>query len=132
MIAVAPTRSAVEELEKIGFARALTVEGLLQDSSKQKQLAGNVLIVDEAGMVSSRQMSELLALAERSRIQILFSGDTRQLQSVEAGDALRVLEQESRLKSVSLSQVQRQTLAEYRSAVEELRQNPARGFRQLE
>ena len=132
VIAVAPTRSAVEELEKIGFGRALTVERLLQDSSKQKQLAGNVLIVDEAGMVSSRQMSELLALAERSRIQILFSGDTRQLQSVEAGDALRVLEQESRLKSVSLSQVQRQTLAEYRSAVEELRQNPARGFRQLE
>ncbi len=78
VIAVAPTRSAVEELEKIGFARALTVERLLQDSSKQKQLAGNVLIVDEAGMVSSRQMSELLALAERSRIQILFSGDTRQ------------------------------------------------------
>ncbi|MGA7413296.1 MAG: MobF family relaxase [Bryobacteraceae bacterium] len=132
VIAVAPTRSAVEELEKIGFARALTVERLLQDSSKQKQLAGNVLIVDEAGMVSSRQMSELLALAERSRIQILFSGDTRQLQSVEAGDALRVLEQESRLKSVSLIQVQRQTLAEYRTAVEELRQNPARGFRQLE
>jgi hypothetical protein len=131
VIAVAPTRSAVEELEKIGFARALTVEGLLQDSSKQK-LAGNVLIVDEAGMVSSRQMSELLAPAERSRIQILFSGDTRQLQSVEAGDALRVLEQESRLKSVSLSQVQRQTLAEYRTAVEQLRQNPARGFRQLE
>jgi conjugative relaxase-like TrwC/TraI family protein len=132
VIAVAPTRSAVEELEKIGFARALTVERLLQDSSKQKQLAGKVLIVDEAGMVSSRQMSELLALAERSRIQILFSGDTRQIQSVEAGDALRVLEQESRLKSVSLSQVQRQTLAEYRTAVEELRQNPAHGFRQLE
>ena len=132
VIAVAPTRSAVEELEKIGFARALTVERLLQDSGKQKQLAGNVLIVDEAGMVSSRQMSELLALAERSRTQILFSGDTRQLESVEAGDALRVLEQESRLKSVSLSQVQRQTLAEYRTAVEQLRQNPARGFRQLE
>ncbi len=131
-IAVAPTRSAVEELEKIGFARAMTAERLLQDSSQQKHLAGNVLIVDEAGMVSSRQMSELLALAERSRTQILFSGDTRQLQSVEAGDALRVLERESRLKSVSLSQVQRQTLAEYRTAVEELRQNPARGFRQLE
>ncbi len=132
VIAVAPTRSAVEELEKIGFARALTVERLLQDSSKQKQLAGKVLIVDEAGMVSSRQMSELLALAERSRTQILFSGDTRQIQSVEAGDALRVLEQESRLKSVSLSQVQRQTLAEYRTAVEALRQNLAHGFRQLE
>ena len=30
------------------------------------------------------------------------------------------------------SQVQRQTLAEYRGAVEELRQDPARGFQRLE
>jgi ATP-dependent exoDNAse (exonuclease V) alpha subunit len=132
IVAVAPTRSAVEELEKLGFSHALTMERLLQDQKERQQLAGKVLIVDEAGMVSSRQMSELLKLAERSRTQILFSGDTRQIQSVEAGDALRVLEQESRLKSVSLRQVQRQTLAEYRKAVEELRQNPARGFRQLE
>jgi conjugative relaxase-like TrwC/TraI family protein len=132
VLAVAPTRSAVEELQRVGFSQAVTIERLLQDPQKQKQLSRQVLIVDEAGMVSSRQMFELLQLAERSRAQILFSGDTRQIQSVEAGDALRVLEQESRLRSVSLSQVQRQTLAEYRAAVEELRLNPSRGFRQLE
>ncbi len=38
-------------------------------------------------MVSSRQMAELLQLAERSRARIVFSGDTQQIQSVEAGDA---------------------------------------------
>ena len=131
ILAVAPTRSAVEELEKVGFADALTIARLLADEPAQKQLRGQVLIVDEAGMVSSRQMAELLQLAERQSAQLVFSGDTRQLQSVEAGDALRVLERESRLRSVSLSQVQRQTLAEYRHAVEELRQDPARGFSKL-
>ncbi len=132
IVAVAPTRSAVEELEKVGFAQAVTIERLLQDQREQNRLSGQVLLIDEAGMISSRQMSELIKLAERRSAQILFSGDTRQIQSVEAGDALRVLEQESRLHSVSLSQVQRQTLTEYRQAVEELRQNPARGWAQIE
>ena len=83
-------------------------------------------------MVSSRQMAELLAVAERQSARIVFSGDTRQIQSVEAGDALRVLETESRLKSTSLVQVQRQTAAAYREVIEELRRNPERGFEKLD
>jgi ATP-dependent exoDNAse (exonuclease V) alpha subunit len=77
-------------------------------------------------------MTDLLALAERQAARVLFSGDTRQLQSVEAGDALRNLERESGLRSVSLTQVQRQTSAAYRQAMETLREHPARGFTQLE
>lgn len=46
----------------------------------------------EAGMVSGRQMAELLNLAEQQAARIVFSGDTRQIQSVEAADALRILE----------------------------------------
>jgi ATP-dependent exoDNAse (exonuclease V) alpha subunit len=59
-------------------------------------------------MVSGRQMLELLQIAERNAARIVFSGDTRQIQSVEACDALRVLEKESRLKTVGLTQVKRQ------------------------
>jgi conjugative relaxase-like TrwC/TraI family protein len=132
VVAVAPTRAAVNELRKVGFSHAVTIERLLQDKQEQIGLAGKVLIVDEAAMVSSRQMAELLRLAESSRARVVFSGDTQQIQSVEAGDALRVLEQETQMKSVSLRQVQRQTLEEYRNAVEELRHHPARGFEQLE
>jgi conjugative relaxase-like TrwC/TraI family protein len=132
VMAVAPTRAAVNELGKVGFEHAVTIERLLQDRQEQRKLMGKVLIVDEAAMVSSRQMSDLLKLAERSRARVVFSGDTQQIQSVEAGDALRVLEQGTQMKSLSLRQVQRQTLAEYRQAVEELRQHPARGFQQLE
>jgi conjugative relaxase-like TrwC/TraI family protein len=132
VMAVAPTRAAVNELGKVGFDQAVTIEQLLQSRQEQIKLPGKVLIVDEAAMVSSRQMSDLVQLAERSRARVVFSGDTQQIQSVEAGDALRVLEQGTQMKSVSLRQVQRQTLEEYRQAVEELRVNPARGFAQLE
>jgi conjugative relaxase-like TrwC/TraI family protein len=132
VLAVAPTMSAVEELQKVGFDNAITIERLLQDQRAQATLHGKVLIVDEAGMVSSRQMSELLKVAEQHSARIVFSGDTRQIQSVEAGDALRVLEKESQLRSVSLTQVQRQSAEEYREAIEDLRVNPDRGFERLE
>jgi conjugative relaxase-like TrwC/TraI family protein len=132
IVAVAPTRSVVEELRKVGFHDAMTISRLLEASTEQPSLFGRVLVVDEAGMVSGRQMEGLLKLAEREGARILFSGDTRQIQSVEASDALRILERESQMKSVSLTGVQRQTQAEYRDAIQTLRQAPEQGFQKLE
>jgi conjugative relaxase-like TrwC/TraI family protein len=132
VVAVAPTASAVEELRKVGFPEAMTVARLLADPQQQQELAGQVLIVDEAGMVGSKDMAALLDVARTKGARIVFSGDTAQIKSVSEGDALRVLERESKLKSVSLLEVQRQTNAEYKAAVETLRHNPAEGFRQLE
>jgi conjugative relaxase-like TrwC/TraI family protein len=132
ILAVAPTMSAVEELQKVGFANAITVERLLQDPRIRGAIRGKVIILDEAGMVSARQMADLLRLAEECSLRVVFSGDTKQIRSVEAGDALRILEKESRLKTVTLTQVQRQTRKDYRDAVEELRRNPERGLAKLD
>ncbi|MFZ0540336.1 MAG: AAA family ATPase, partial [Candidatus Sulfotelmatobacter sp.] len=132
VLAVAPTRSAVDELEKVGFRDAMTVSRLLEAQEPQGALRGRVLIVDEAGMVSGRQMQSLLHLAEDQGARIVFSGDTRQIPSVEASDALRILERESELKSVSLTEVQRQTNSLYREAVKTMRHSPEEGFAQLE
>ena len=132
VLAVAPTMSAVEELQRVGFGDAVTVERLLQDAQVQDQLRGRVLIVDEAGMVSGRQMAEVVNLAHDRFARIVFSGDTRQIHSVEASDSLRILEQESKLRSISLTQVQRQKADEYREAIEELRDDPHSGFERLE
>ena len=132
VLAVAPTRSAVDELEKVGFRDAMTVSRLLEAQEPQGTLRGRVLIVDEAGMVSGRQMQSLLHLAEDQGARIVFSGDTRQIPSVEASDALRILERESELKSVSLTEVQRQTNSLYREAVKTMRHSPEEGFAQLE
>ena len=63
VVAIAPTASAVEELQKVGFQDAMTVARLLSDPRQQTQLAGQVLIVDEAGMVASKDMAELIRLA---------------------------------------------------------------------
>lgn len=131
-MAVAPTRSAVEELQRVGFGDAMTIARLLEDHTAQASLRGKVLVVDEAGMVSGRQMESLLKVAEQEHARILFSGDTRQIQSVEASDSLRILERESQMQSVSLTGVQRQTHAEYRDAIQTLRDSPEQGFEKLE
>jgi conjugative relaxase-like TrwC/TraI family protein len=132
VVAAAPTMSAVAELQSVGFATAITVERILQDPQRQALLSNGVLVLDEAGMVSVRQMSELLRLAGQFGARIIFTGDTSQIQSVEAGDALRILEKESRMKGASLREVQRQTDRDYRRAIEELRRDPESGFRRLE
>ncbi len=132
VLAVAPTRSAVEELQKVGFQDSMTITRLLQDESAQQRLRGHMLIVDEAGMVSGRQMEGLLELAKREDSRIVFSGDTRQIQSVESSDALRILERESRMTSISLTGIQRQSNAEYRSAIKAFRVSPDQGFAKLQ
>jgi conjugative relaxase-like TrwC/TraI family protein len=132
VLAIAPTMSAVEELQNVGFRNPLTVERLLQDERVHGSLHGKILIVDEAGMISGRQMWELLHLAGSHSARVVFCGDTKQIQSVEACDALRVLERESQLKSVRLTNVERQKVSAYREAVQELRRDPSSGFGKLE
>jgi conjugative relaxase-like TrwC/TraI family protein len=132
VVAIAPTASAVEELQKVGFQDAMTVARLLTDPVRQAQLAGQVIILDEAGMVGSKDMDSLIRMAQDNGARILYSGDTAQIKSVSEGDALRVIERESEIKSVSLREIKRQTNAEYRAAVELLRSHPSEGFAQLE
>ncbi len=132
VLAVAPTMSAVDELRKVGFQDAVTIESLLQNTALQWKIMNHILIVDEAGMVSARQMRELLKLGWEKSLRVVFSGDTHQIQSVEAGDALRILEKESRLKSATLTEVRRQSPQDYREAVEKLRENPGKGLEKLD
>jgi hypothetical protein len=52
-------------------------------------------------------------------------------ESVEAGDVLRILEKEPRLRTLALNRVQRRTRQGYRDAIIELRRDPERGFAKL-
>jgi conjugative relaxase-like TrwC/TraI family protein len=131
VLALAPTKSAEEELKSVGFGQAMTIEGLLQDKDAQPRMHNRAVIIDEAGMISAKQMFDLLSLAQRCGSRIIFSGDTRQIQSVEAGDSLRILENESKLASIELTEITRQKNPEYLAAIKAMRKDPARGFELL-
>lgn len=57
--------------------------------------AGDVVLVDEAGMAGTLQLTRLLEHAERAGAAVRLLGDPAQLASVDAGGALRLLEREA-------------------------------------
>jgi Ti-type conjugative transfer relaxase TraA len=52
---------------------------------------GDVLILDEAGMIGSKDMRRVLVEAEKANAKVIIVGDARQLQAIEAGAAFRAL-----------------------------------------
>ena len=120
---VAPTAQASRGvLKEEGFEQADTVAKLLVDKEMQHQLTGQVLWVDEAGLLGTKDMSALLELASQKNARLILGGDTRQHAAVVRGDALRILNTVGGIKSAEVSKIYRQRNENYRSAVEDLAQ----------
>ncbi len=54
-----------------------------------------VLIVDEAGLLSSRQMLKVLQVANEAKSKLILTGDQRQLQAIGAGPGLRLVAEQT-------------------------------------
>ena len=67
---------------------------------------GSVLVIDEAGMVGSRQLSRVLAQADRSGAKVVLVGDPEQLQPIGPGAAFRAVAE--RVGFVELGEIRRQ------------------------
>ncbi len=81
--AFAPSAAASRSvLRDEGFASADTVARLLVDEKLQNKLRGQVMWVDEAGLLSSRTMAQLFKLADLLDVRIVLSGDRGQHGSV--------------------------------------------------
>jgi ATP-dependent exoDNAse (exonuclease V) alpha subunit len=104
-------------LRSEGFGNAETVERLLIDPDLQRKVQGQVLLVDEAGLLSVKDMKRLFDVAHERNARVLLSGDSRQHNAVLRGDALRILERDAGMKTAELSTIRRQTDATYRAAV---------------
>ncbi|MFN8343990.1 MAG: MobF family relaxase [Spirosomataceae bacterium] len=118
---VAPTAEASRGvLQSEGFQDADTVKKLLADPKKQQALYGQVLWVDEAGLLGTKDMAALLELSHRENARLVLGGDTRQHVSVVRGDALRILNTVGGIKSAEVSKIYRQKEAHFRKAVEDL------------
>ncbi|KXV02469.1 conjugal transfer protein TraA [Gluconobacter potus] len=79
---------------------------------------GDVLVVDEAGMVGSRQMERVLSVAREAGAKVVLVGDPEQLQAIEAGGAFRAVAE--RVGSVEITTVRRQREGWQQAATKEL------------
>ncbi|MFZ4602986.1 MAG: Ti-type conjugative transfer relaxase TraA [Caulobacterales bacterium] len=87
-----------------------TIASLTKDMGRRRPFdplrAGDVLILDEAGMVGSRQMKTILSHAARVGAKVIMVGDSRQLQAIDAGGAFQSLVK--RFGAARLSTIHRQ------------------------
>jgi conjugative relaxase-like TrwC/TraI family protein len=119
-------------LREEGFRNADTVARLLVDEKMQEQVKGNVILVDEAGLLGTRAMSRVFDLADKKNARVVLVGDRFQNGSIERGAALRLLETEAGLIPASIKDIQRQKGA-YKQVVQALSEGRTQdGFRQLD
>lgn len=114
-------------LRSEGFGHAETVERLLIDPKMQKQVSGQVLWIDEAGLLSVKDTKRLFDVAKEQNARVILSGDSAQHNAVSRGDALRILEKDAGLKFGVLKTIRRQTNESYRSAVAAIAEGDALG-----
>src|SRR5450432_1209979 len=69
-----------------GFANAQTIAHLLANTKLQKETQGQVIWVDEAGLLGAHDMLEILRIAGDST-RVILTGDTAQHAPVARGDA---------------------------------------------
>jgi hypothetical protein len=93
----APTARAARTLQRDTGIRSDTVAKLLHEWQRTDPLpeyrlgAGTTLVVDEAGMLTTPALHQLVALADANRWRLALIGDFRQLQGVGRGGLLEEL-----------------------------------------
>ncbi|KPF84186.1 hypothetical protein IP70_16735 [alpha proteobacterium AAP38] len=145
VLALAPQTSMVRRLEEDGFdARTVasfltkfggvvrgryTEAGLREMRARMKDV---VLLVDEAGRLSTAQMRDLNRVATALQIpRVVYAGDIRQLGAIEAGAPFEQA-QDAGMTTATLTEIRRQQTPETRDAVyASIDGNVARAFRLL-
>jgi Ti-type conjugative transfer relaxase TraA len=91
---------------------------------RDRLTSGDILVVDEAGMVSSKQMAALISAVEAAGAKLVLVGDAAQLQPIEAGAAFRAIVE--RIGAAELTGVRRQRVAWQQQATLDLSQGNVR------
>ena len=99
---------AAEGLENSSGIASRTIASMEHGWSQGRDMltARDVLVIDEAGMVGTRQMERVLSHAADAGAKVVLVGDPQQLQAIEAGAAFRAIHE--RHGGVEITEVRRQ------------------------
>ena len=133
VVVLAPSAGASRDvLRGAGFKDADTVAMFLKSEALQRRAAGQVIWVDEAGLLNSQDTAALFDVAERVNARVILMGDRRQHSSPSRGSPLKLLEEEAGVPSVAVTEIMRQE-GDYKKAVRLLSEDKvAEGFDELD
>ncbi|MBA2920642.1 Ti-type conjugative transfer relaxase TraA [Sphingomonas sp. MAH-20] len=111
---------AAENLEHGSGIASRTIASLEHQWSQGRELltSNDVLVIDEAGMIGTRQMERIVREAERRGAKLVLVGDPEQLQAIEAGAAFRSIAE--RHGAIEITEVRRQQKDWQRDATRQL------------
>ncbi|ARP68337.1 Ti-type conjugative transfer relaxase TraA (plasmid) [Mesorhizobium sp. WSM1497] len=111
---------AAENLESGSGIPSRTIASMEHGWGQGRDLltARDVLVIDEAGMVGTRQLERVLSHAADAGAKVVLVGDPQQLQAIEAGAAFRSIHE--RHGGVEIGQVRRQSEDWQRDATRDL------------
>ncbi|MBM3625786.1 MAG: Ti-type conjugative transfer relaxase TraA, partial [Alphaproteobacteria bacterium] len=111
---------AAENLESGSGIASRTVASMEHGWGQGRDMltARDVLVIDEAGMVGTRQLERVLSHAAEAGAKVVLVGDPQQLQSIEAGAAFRSIFE--RHGGVEIGEVRRQREDWQRDATRDL------------
>ena len=107
---------AAENLESGSGITSRTIASLEYAWGRDREQLGprDVLVVDEAGMIGTRQMERLMSAADQAGAKVVLVGDPEQLQAIEAGAAFRSISE--RHGAAEITEIRRQRAAWQRDA----------------
>lgn len=120
VVGLALAGRAAETLERETGIPSRTIASFLAsvEAHPERLSSRSVVVVDEAGMVDSRQLGRVLGQAEAAGAKVVLLGDPAQLKPIGAGDAYRGLLE--LYPSAALETIRRQTEGWQREASAEL------------
>jgi Ti-type conjugative transfer relaxase TraA len=128
------TNKAAQNLQEgSGIKNCQSVDSFLiaQRNGQEQVHRRTVLVLDEAGMLDSRKMRELMGLCQDHGTKLVCVGDQKQIQPIAAGQAFGSMKREFGAKR--LSEIMRQKDDWLRSAIKDFAEGRARlGIDQLD
>lgn len=126
VIGLAPTGKAAQELAASLAGADVKAETIAKwEAAGAKGNQNTTIIIDEVGMVSSRDMQKIMDRAEKTGMQVIALGDFRQIQSVEAGSPAKLL-QDSGMKTAVIDDIRRQNSQQLKAVVESFAKGDAK------
>ena len=101
---------AAEGLQKDAGIASRTIASLEWAWAQGRERLGprDVLVIDEAGMIGSRQLGRVLAEARKAGAKVVLVGDAQQLQPIEAGAPFRAIASPNRIGFAEIGTIRRQ------------------------
>ncbi len=106
VIGIAPSAAAAHALQSAGADETHTLASLLAGGTQDG--GQRFYILDEAGMVSARDMDALMRRIDAEDARLVLVGDPRQLAAVEAGSPFHLMLESGAITHARIDEIQRQ------------------------